>query len=247
MKVAAYLRVSTDRQAERGLSLDEQEDVIRRWARAGRHRIVSWHRDEGVSGANGLGSREGLADALETIRDRQAAGLVVYRLDRLARDLIVQETVLAEVWRLGGQVFSTFPSEAGYLSDDPDDPSRKLIRQVLGAVAEYEKSMVALRLRMGRRRKAAKGGYAHGAPPYGWRAEHRELVPVEEEQEVVTQISKWRAELDDNGNPTSLAEIARRLNDAGIPPRHSQPLGGRKEPPRWHPAQVARVLARSST
>ena len=60
----------------------------------------------------------------------------VYRLDRLARDLIVQETVLAEVKRLGGEVFSTSAAEAGYLSDDPDDPSRKLIRQVLGAVAE---------------------------------------------------------------------------------------------------------------
>lgn len=247
MKVAAYLRVSTDRQAERGLSLEEQEDVIRRWARAGRHRIVSWHRDEGVSGANGLGTREGLADALEAIRDRQAACLVVYRLDRLARDLIVQETVLAEVWRLGGQVFSTFPSEAGYLSDDPDDPSRKLIRQMLGAVAEYEKAMVALRLRMGRRRKAAKGGYAHGAPPYGWRADDRELVPVESEQEVIARIREWRAVLDDDGNPTSLADIARRLNDAGIPPRNTQPRAGRKEPPRWHPTQVARILARSTS
>ena len=59
---------------------------------------------------------------------------------------------------------STSTAEAGYLGDDPDDPSRTLIRQVLGAVSQYERSMIALRLRSGRRRKAQHGGYAFGAP-----------------------------------------------------------------------------------
>jgi DNA invertase Pin-like site-specific DNA recombinase len=70
-------------------------------------------------------------------------GVVVYRLDRLARDLIVQETLLAEVWRMGREVFSTSAAEQGYLADDPHAPSRKLIRQVLGAVNEYERSMIS--------------------------------------------------------------------------------------------------------
>ena len=87
-----------------------------------------------MSGSNGIDQRRALGDALELISDGKAAGLVVYRLDRLARDLIIQETLLAEVRRLGGEVFSTSVAEAGYLNDDPDDPSRKLIRQVLGAV-----------------------------------------------------------------------------------------------------------------
>ena len=107
---------------------------------------------------------------------------MVARLDRLARDLIVQETILAEVRRIGGEVFSTSPAEASYLTDDPDDPSRKLIRQVLGAVSEYERSMVTLRLRNGRRRKAQMGGYASGAPAFGFEARDGDLIESQDEQ-----------------------------------------------------------------
>jgi DNA invertase Pin-like site-specific DNA recombinase len=92
VKVVAYLRVSTDHQAERGLGLQVQEQAIRKWARAGGHKVVLWTRDEGVSGSNGLDTRVGLLDALGGLKARGTEGLVVYRLDRLARDLIVQET-----------------------------------------------------------------------------------------------------------------------------------------------------------
>jgi DNA invertase Pin-like site-specific DNA recombinase len=229
MKVVGYLRVSTDRQAERGLGLDIQEQAVRRWCRAHKHQLVSLPRDEGVSGSNGLGSREGLADALELIRDGKAHGLVVYRLDRLARDLIVQEQVLAEVRRLGGEVLSTSDAEAGYLADDPDDPSRKLIRQVLGAVSEYERSMVALRLRVGRKRKAETGGYAYGSPAYGYRAEGRELAPEPDEQAALGRIAELHAE------GASLRAIADVLTAEGYRPKRSD---------RWHPESLRRVVAR---
>jgi Resolvase, N terminal domain len=144
MKVAAYLRISTDRQAEEGLGLDVQEQAIRVWAKDHGHRIVAWYRDEGQSGSNGLDRPLGLGDAFRALTDGLARGLVVYRLDRLARDLIVQEQLLMELRGQGADVFSTSPPEQGYLTDDADDPSRKLIRQVLEAVAEYEGSMIAL-------------------------------------------------------------------------------------------------------
>lgn len=57
--------------------------------------------------------------------------------------------MLAAVKRLGTSVFSTMPDEAEFLVDDPADPSRKLIRQVLGAVAEYGGRMTVLRLQAG--------------------------------------------------------------------------------------------------
>jgi len=94
MKIAAYLRVSTDRQAEEGLGLEVQEHAIRAWARSQGDRIVMWCRDEGVSGSNGLDTRDGLADALDACKTGHVAGLVVYRLDRLARDLVRQEQLL---------------------------------------------------------------------------------------------------------------------------------------------------------
>ncbi len=59
--------------------------------------------------------------------DGTVGGIAVYRLDRLARDLVLQEQLLAEVRRMGGQLFTTSAAEAGYLADDPDDPSRRLI------------------------------------------------------------------------------------------------------------------------
>lgn len=229
MRVVGYVRVSTDRQAEQGLGPEIQERAIRAWAKTNGHRVVDVLSDLGVSGSNGLGSRVGLADALELVRDGKAAGIVVAKIDRLARDLIVQEQILAETRRLGGDVFSCSPAEAGYLADDPDDPSRKLIRQVLGAVSEYERSMVALRLRMGRRRKAERGGFAFGAPPFGWRAEGRELVPVPAEQAVLRRI----AELHENG--LSLRAIADTLTDEGHRPKRGE---------RWHPQTLRKIIDR---
>ncbi len=158
MKLVGYLRVSTAAQAEEGFGLGVQESTVRSWSKAQGHRIVDVLRDEGISGAKELDDRPALAEALSLVADGEAAGLVVPRLDRLARDLIVQETVLADVRRHGGRVFSCAAGESEYLADDPSDPSRKLIRQILGSVAEYERSLIALRLR---------GGAPGRRPPVG--------------------------------------------------------------------------------
>jgi DNA invertase Pin-like site-specific DNA recombinase len=229
MKVVAYLRVSTDRQAEEGLGLEVQEQAIRKWARQNNHRIAVWTRDEGVSGSNGLETRDGLLDALAALKERRGGGLVVYRLDRLARDLIVQETLLGELRRIGAQCYSTSASEAAYLTDDPDDPSRALIRQVLGAVAQYERAMIALRLRSGRRRKAERGGFAYGSPPLGYQAIDGELVADVDEQKTVARIT----ELHKAGS--SLREIAATLTLEGHRPKRSD---------RWHAESVGRVVRR---
>jgi DNA invertase Pin-like site-specific DNA recombinase len=229
VKVAAYLRVSTDRQAEEGLGLEIQEQTIRGWARQHGHRVVLWARDEGVSGSNGLDMREGLADALQAVRDHQAEGLVVSRLDRLARDLVLQEQLLADVRRMHAEVFSTSAAEASYLSDDPDDPSRKLIRQVLGAVNEYERAMIALRLRSGRRRKAENGGYAYGSPPYGWRAVGRELIEDADEQTALRRMRELRV------GGSSFREIAAVLQAEGHAPKRGAC---------WYPMTIRQMLRR---
>jgi DNA invertase Pin-like site-specific DNA recombinase len=222
--------VSTDKQAEEGLGLNVQEAKIRAWAKAEGHKILGSYRDEGISGSNGLDTRVGLYDAMAAVQDRKAHGLVVYRLDRLARDLILQEQLLAEVRRMGGEAFTTSAAEASYLTDDADDPSRKLIRQILGAVNEYERSMIALRLRSGRAAKAARGGFAYGAPHFGTRAEGKELVPDEREVAAVARIRSLQ------GDGLSLRQIASQLDSEGIRPKRGE---------RWHPTTVNRVLARA--
>src|SRR5215217_6107755 len=169
MKVVVYVRVSTGKQVEEGLGLVDQEHTCRAWARQHGHQVLAVFRDQGVSGTKELEHRLGLAEALAAVKDGRAGAIVVYRLDRLARDLVMQEQLLAEVWK-SGELFSTAGGEAN-LHDDPDDPSRRLIRQVLGAVSEYERAMIVLRLKRGRILKGSRGGYAHGRPPYGWKAE----------------------------------------------------------------------------
>jgi DNA invertase Pin-like site-specific DNA recombinase len=134
----------------------------------------------------------------------------VYRLDRLARYLVLQEQLLAEIKRLGADTYTTSSAEAGYLADDPDDPSRKLISQILGAVNEYERAMIKLRLRSGRARKNRNAGYAYGPPPLGYRAEGRQLVADNYEQQVVERIRALRAE------GRSLRQIADVLTAEGV-------------------------------
>jgi DNA invertase Pin-like site-specific DNA recombinase len=217
MKLAAYLRVSTERQADEGLGLDVQEHAIQSWAKAERHNVVHWASDEGVSGSDGLDTRLGLLDALNVVQTRQVQGIVVYRLDRLARDLVLQEQLLSEVWRLGGRVFSTSPSEDAYL--DPEgaeaDPSRALIRQILGAVSQYERAMIRLRMTSGKARKRANGGFVGGQVPFGYRSEGRELVEDDAEQAAMRRIAALRQQ------GLSLRAIASTLEAEGIRSKRS--------------------------
>src|SRR6516162_5140946 len=114
-----YLRVSTDEQL-RGEGIEIQRDAIIADARAAGVSVIDWFADEAVSGSNGLDKRNGIGEALGYLDAHPGTTLAVYRLDRLARDLIVQEQLLAEIWRAGGRVHSCSETEAAYAK--PDDP-----------------------------------------------------------------------------------------------------------------------------
>ena len=228
MKIVGVARVSTDRQAERGFGLDVQERAIHAWARANGHRVAAIHRDEGVSGTADSADRPGLLAALNDLRDGRARGLVVARLDRLARALTVQEAVLGEVWRHGGVVFSADTGEVR--RDDPDDPMLTFVRQVTGAAAQLERSLIVSRMRAGRRVKAERGEYAYGAPPFGYRAEGRKLVRDDAEQAAIRRAVELRT------GGASLRLIAEALTAEGHLPRRGDA---------WHSATVGRVLART--
>jgi DNA invertase Pin-like site-specific DNA recombinase len=229
VRLVAYLRVSTDAQAEKGLGLDVQRAGIKSWAKSGGHKVVAWFEDAGVSGSNGVEHRVGLHDAMAALKDGAAAGLVVYRLDRLARSLTVQEATLAAAWALGATVYSVDLGEVP--QDDPDDPMRTALRQMVGVFAQLERGMITARLRAGRRLKAGRGGYAYGSPAYGQRAEHGALVPDEAEQAALARI----AELSAAGE--SLRAIAATLDAEGLRPKRAD---------KWSAEAVRRVIARSA-
>lgn len=220
----AYLRISTESQLD-GYGLDVQTTAVKAWAKANGCRIVQVCTDEAVSGTTDALDREGLGCALEAIETGKADVLLVPRLDRLARKLTVQEAVLAQVWKLGGRVFTVDAGEI--VADDEDDPMRTAMRQMMGVFAELERSMIAKRLRDGRRAKGDAGGYAYGAPKYGQTVVDGELVPHPSESIVVDRIHQMRKD------GMSYAAIARTLTDEGVPTKR----GGR-----WQSTTVSRVV-----
>jgi DNA invertase Pin-like site-specific DNA recombinase len=167
---------------------------------------------------------------------------------------VLQEQLLDEIRRMGRQVFTTSAGEAAFLEDYPADPSRKLIRQILGAVAEYERGMIRLRMQAGRASRRERGDYAgYGSPPYGWRAERGQrgegvrLVEVECEQATLARIAELRA------GGSSLRQIAEVLDREGHKTRRDGQTFTRKDkagrevehtPGRWHPQTLAAIISR---
>jgi DNA invertase Pin-like site-specific DNA recombinase len=134
LKVGGYVRVSTDGQVE-GYGLDAQTEALRTWCALHGHRLVHVYSDEGVSGTLEFSERPGLSAALDALRPPpEATGLLVPRLDRLARALHVQEAALQVAWLVGASVCSVDGGEV--LRDDPDDPRRTFVRQAIGCVSQ---------------------------------------------------------------------------------------------------------------
>ncbi|AWG65278.1 resolvase [Mycobacteroides abscessus] len=227
MRLVAYLRVSTARQQE-AFGPEVQREAIRKWAKANDHRVVSWQTDT-ITGTSELRDRTGWVNAEDLVKDGTAQGIVIARLDRLARDVLVQELLLRNLNRLGGVVLSARESENELLTGESKDPSRKLIRTILGAISEYDREMITDRLESARKAKAAAGGYAHGALPYGYRSEGGKLVPHRLEQDALRRMVEL------SGDGYSTRQIAAKLSEEGHPTKR----GGN-----WVGATVARILSR---
>jgi len=225
-RALGYVRVSTVEQVA-GFGLDVQERAIADYCRANRLRLVEVLRDEGLSGSNGLDSRVGLSDALVRLERHEADALVVYRMDRLARDFVLQETIVERLRANGTPVRSASEPD---IDTDTDDPTRVLLRQLLGSVAQYERAVIRGRMVAGRRAKAAAGGFIGGRPPYGFRVVAGQLEPDQAEAEVVALVRRRGAE------GASLRTIVAELEARGAPTRAGGP---------WHPVVVSRILKRT--
>lgn len=234
LRLVLVRRVSTAVQAVDGYGLDAQDADCRKWAKlqtGERVRIVHVVTDGdgkgGKSGTSTLDERPGLMDAVAWIADGRADGILAPNLDRLARELTVQEAVLSYVWAMAGRVFTADHGE--HLEDDASDPMRTAMRQMRGVFHQLDRGLIVKRLTEGRTAKGVKGGYAYGAPRYGQRTEDKTLTPDETEEANVRLMEQWR---DEEG--LSIRAIVARLNEQEIPSKR----GGK-----WHPTTVARLLS----
>src|SRR3954471_13252395 len=189
MRAAIYARVSTERQ-ERQQTIDSQLTALRAWASAQEHALVEQHvfRDEGYSGSRL--DRPGLDGLRDAIRDAAVDVVAVVSPDRLARKYAYQALLLEEFRRADCEVaFLHHP-----ISDDPND---QLLLQIQGAIAEYERAVLAERFRRGKLQKARDGNIISAKVPYGSRYESRygavpaRLIVDDAEAAMVRQLYAW--------------------------------------------------------
>jgi DNA invertase Pin-like site-specific DNA recombinase len=134
-----------------------------------------------ICGSWGM-DRPKFAEMIESIECRrlngeQIDGIVVERLDRIARDLMVQEMLLSECRKRAISVYSA-DNDWSDIASDSIDPTRTLIRQVLGALSQWEKSQTVLKLRKARQAVKRKTGRCEGRKPYGVTPEEQAILKV---------------------------------------------------------------------
>lgn len=209
----AYVRVSGKGQLE-GDGFTRQLAAVKKYSAEQGIKISRTFREEGVSGTKDLENRPALQEMLAALHSNGTKLVLVEKLDRLARDLMIQESIIADLQRHGFEIVSV--SEPDLCSDDP---SRTLMRQMLGAFAQYERSMIVEKLRGARQRIRAKEGRCEGRKPFGTRLG---------EADIVQRMKELRTE------GLAVDKIAIRLMDEGKPTRSGK---------RWHATSVYRILA----
>ncbi len=210
-KSIAYYRVSTELQKEEG-TIEIQKQKIKEFAAKNNFTIINEFSDNGLSG--GLSDRPGLKKMLEIITTTDAEFILIYKLDRLARDLYIQEGLIKEFNNSNKQLISTLEPDL-----DSNDPFRKAFRQMLGVFSEFEKAMIALRLEGGRENKAKSGGW-HGGKIYGYNNLEGNLIINEQEAKTINLIFTLRK------NKKSFKVIAKHLTELRIPTKRGKEKWG---------------------
>ncbi|HEU5383209.1 MAG TPA: recombinase family protein, partial [Ktedonobacteraceae bacterium] len=228
MNIAVYVRVSTQRQAQ-AQTIEQQLDSLRKHHEA---QGLAWQeeyifRDDGYSGAKLR--RPGLDRLREQVGRAAFDKVIITAPDRLARNYVHQMLLIEEFERGGCQVeFVDRP-----MSHDPHD---QLLLQIRGAVSEYERSLIAERMRRGRRQKYLAGGLLPWTrAPYGYRvdpARPRDPAGVRLEATEAAVVAELFSNYLQEGK--SLKAETQRLTNLDIP----SPVGKT----RWNQATIRGIL-----
>ncbi len=217
-----YIRVSTEKQADKGVSLEAQQAKIEHWCKANGYELLKVYVDAGISGKR-MDTRKELLAALASLKKGMA--LVSYSLSRLARstkDLIEISELVA---KKKGDLVSL--SE----SIDTTTAAGKMMFQMLAVLSEFERNLTAERTSGALQHKKATGQKYTNQTPYGFEAIEGRLVQVQQEAEVVAEIQAARA------GGSTLQAIANSLNGRGIPTKTGK---------QWAPATIHLLLKRTA-
>jgi DNA invertase Pin-like site-specific DNA recombinase len=193
VEAVGYMRTSSATNVGDGKDSEaRQRKAIEGYAQASGAVIVDWFYDAAVSGADPIEVRPGFAELLARIADNGVRTIIVETANRFARDLMVQEVGYAMLRGLGVTLVAA------------DSPSSNLIRQILGAVSEFDKAMIVAKLKGARDRVRRAQGKCEGRKAYAEREGGQELVALARQR---------RGNLD--GQPQPLRKIAADLAERG--------------------------------
>lgn len=219
MKVAAYMSLSTEEQpGEDRYSPRAQLADIKRLCTSRRYVIVETYQDT-VSKA--VSDRPGYQRMISDAKNRLFDAVVIAKLDQLAGSPGLQLLRTDQLENLGLRViFVTEPAGT------EDQDMSAIIRSVMDAFPEFERSKMISRMSAGRRDKAMRGGYSGGPPQFGYVLRDHELVVDEHEAEIIKKVFAWRSQR------WTLQEIGDQLNKECTTRRGCK----------WQPRQVSRIL-----
>lgn len=217
-----YIRVSTEKQADKGVSLEAQQAKIEHWCKANGYELVKVYVDAGISGKR-MDTRKELLAALASLKKGMA--LVSYSLSRLARST----KDLIEISELVAKKKADLISLSE--SIDTTTAAGKMMFQMLAVLSEFERNLTAERTSGALQHKKATGQKYTNQTPYGFEAIEGRLVEVKQEAEIVAEIQSARS------SGTTLQVIADSLNGRGIPTKTGKT---------WAPATIHLLLKRTS-
>ena len=202
-----YIRVSTEGQAQDGVSLDAQRAKIAAWCELNEYTLIAVHVDAGISG-KAADNRPGLQAALQECG--KGSALVVYSLSRLARSTRDTIEISERLAKSGADLVS--------LSEkiDTTTAAGKMVFRMMAVLAEFERDQISERTTMALRYKKSKGEKTGGAVPYGYALadDGINLVHDAAEQTVIQQARELRAA------GLSLRAVAGELDRQGIKARN---------------------------
>lgn len=148
--VAIYIRVSTREQAEEGYSLDAQERLLNDFCKAKKYNVYKIYSDEGIS-AKDIEHRPGMLQLLADASEKKFDVILVWKLTRFSRNMANLMTACEKLDKLGIGLVSY--SEAF----DSSTPAGRMVRSMLGTVAQFEREVTAENVYMGMLERAKQG------------------------------------------------------------------------------------------
>jgi site-specific DNA recombinase len=202
MKVAVYVRVSTEEQAKEGYSISAQKERLTAYCMSQGWEIVNFYVDEGYSAKNM--DRPELKRMLKHIQEGIIECVLVYRLDRLTRSVLDLYKLL-ELFEKHNCKFKS----ATEVYDTTTAMGRMFIT-IVAALAQWERENLGERIRMGLQEKARQGKWVPNQAPYGYDLENDKLTINAFEASVVRRI------FDMYLSGMGTVKIAATLNQEGV-------------------------------